>query len=93
MASTTYRTNADGSITILGFSHSVRIGAREAHYQQRWGPRGPDGLAWEGPIPSRCGVCGEAASFRTRSEPRDPELVFIHYRCANCGDHSIEPFD
>ena len=87
-----YRVNADGSLTITGFAHAVRIGPAEARYEQAFGPRGADGQ-WAGPVPVRCTACDAEASFHTRSEPRGQELVFLHYRCANCGDHYIEPFD
>lgn len=91
-APVSYRTNADGSVTVTGFAHAVRIGPREARYQQAFGARDATG-AWAGPEAVSCGNCGAEAAFQTRSEPKGPELIFLHYHCAACGARDIEPFD
>ena len=90
-----YQTNADGTVTVLGFPRKVRISAATARSAKRWYELGKAGSAWPGPTPIRCyePACGKEGFFNTRSVRKGEELTLIYYECAYCGARDVEPFD
>ena len=80
-----YVENSDGSITILGFPHKVRMSARAVS----WWNNFPAGVRWTGPDAGWCMACGRRGTFRTDRAPAGS----VSHECAICGDRFTESME
>ena len=80
-----FRQNADGSVTITGHRHPVRISKRRVSIARLYGQ--------ETPRPDTCWSCKAKAMYIVSERRGGPELTWITYQCGECGMKEVEPFD
>jgi hypothetical protein len=87
----TWKQNKDGSVTVSGPVHKVRLSAAEVRASKMWAQLGNE--SWAGPKAGQCPLCSEMALFQTKSQARGPEVVFITFKCAACGQEDYDVMD
>jgi hypothetical protein len=86
-----WKENKDGSVTVSGPVHKVRLSAAEVRASKMWAQLGKE--PWAGPQASQCPLCSEMSLFEIKSQPRGPEVVVITFKCAACGQEDYDVMD